>query len=57
VGRDVTCDRGERLAEHCGDSRDEQTLGDQMRGRGMTLVAVALVWAAWVLLWWVEQRW
>jgi hypothetical protein len=24
---------------------------------GMTLVAIALVWTAWVVLWLVEQRW
>jgi hypothetical protein len=24
---------------------------------GTTLVTIALVWAAWVLLWWIEQRW
>jgi hypothetical protein len=24
---------------------------------GLTLVALALVWAAWVVVWLVEQRW
>jgi hypothetical protein len=24
---------------------------------GTVLVGIALAWAAWVLLWWIEQRW
>ena len=24
---------------------------------GIALVSISLVWAAWVLLWWMEQRW
>jgi hypothetical protein len=28
-----------------------------LKALGVGLSTIALIWAAWVLLWWIEQRW